>query len=31
LAISTLNKIFISSDTVRYDTDSYTFLKKMLF
>ena len=31
LALSPLNKIFISPDTVRYDTDRYTFLKKCYF
>ena len=31
LALSPLNKIFISPDTVRYDTARYTFLKKCHF
>ena len=31
LALSPLNKILISQDTVRYETDRYTFLKKCHF
>ena len=31
MALSPLNKILISPDTVRYDTDRYTFLKKCYF
>ena len=31
LALSPINKIFISQDIVRYDTNRYTFLKKCYF